>query len=301
MNLSRRQWLAGALGATIAPNWPGHAWAKETPARITGVEWASAETLEAVGVSPLAIASPYPGGQEDMVRAMFPRGTVGLGSLFEPNLELLQSLQPDLIFCTYWQSNLLPSLRRIAPTHVCDLRGPTPSLLGNSFLFLREMGGILGRQDAAAAYAQASEAELDVLARRLVPFRRPLLIGALQADGRHILLYDKGSLFDDVLGRLRLVNAWQRVPSASGGTLVGIETLADFPAADLLHFDTGAPTATALRLLRDSALWAALPPVRAGRVRVLPYAWPFGALPTAMAFARSVARLLSSAIAGEAL
>ena len=68
---------------------------------------------------------------------------------------------------------------------------------------------------------------------------------------------------------------------------MGIEALARVPEASLAIVAPTPPEAA--RDLAASAIWNALPMVRAGRVAFLPPVDHFGALPAALRFARALA------------
>lgn len=289
---SRRRLLALAAQAGVACAAP--AAALGVPRRIVALEWASAETLVALGAPPVATASPYrmhAGG----AAAMGLPGVMETGALFEPNIEVIQAARPDLIFCGSWQQGLVPILERIAPTRVFNLRAPTRDILANAVLSVEETGERLDRAAEAVAYVKATQARFERLREALVPHAaQPLLIGTLEPDGRHVTIYSRGSLFHDILRRLGLSNGWDGAVNGWGSAIHGIETLALYPEATFFYLDTGPRAEAALRLLAPSTLWNALPAVRRGRVRALPYAWAFGGLPTALDFAEGLAASLLS-------
>lgn len=259
--------------------------------RPATVEWAAAETIIAIGGLPVATASPYR-GQTGVTDAF---ATVpGVGSLFAPDPESLQVAQPDLIFCAQWQQNLVPMLARIAPVHVFDLRAPPDRVLDNTLRLVGDVGRLLGRQAEAQAYLQDAEAGLDGLKERLrLVSTQPVLLGALGADGRHISVFGRGSLFDSVLTRLGLSNAWTGPMNAWGNMTQGVEVLVNYPDTPFLYLDAGPPTIAARQALGASSLWNALPSVRHGRDKAIPFAWLYGGLPTALRFGASLAAALA--------
>ncbi len=259
--------------------------------RPATVEWAAAETIVAIGGFPVATASPYR-GQKGVTDA-FPT-VPEVGSLFSPDPESLQAVQPDLIFCAQWQQNLVPMLSRIAPVHIFDLRSPSDKVLDNTFRLVGDVGRLLGRQAEAQAYRQDAEARFDELKERLRPASgQPVLLGALAADGRHISVFGRGSLFDSVLGRLGLGNAWTGPMNAWGNMTQGVEVLTNYPDTPFLYLDAGPPTIAARQALGASSLWNALPSVQRGRAKAIPFAWLYGGLPTGLRFGASLAAALA--------
>ncbi len=292
--ITRRQcltgFLLGALGsgqsAFAQPVSGGY------PSRIFAAEWARAETLVAIGMPPVATGDAYQmqGGAADGFSDI-----LKIGSIFAPNLEELQRLKPDLILCADWQARLLPDFQRIAPTHVFDLRNPPSHILQNAIGLVRDIGNLVSRPAQSVAYIDQAEADFDAIRRRLE--RRAaeaVLIGTLEPDGRHLAVYETNNLLVDTMRHVGVGNAWKdAVASPWGIALQGVEILADYPDATFLYLDTGPRSATALRLLQESTLWQSLPIVQSGRVRPIPFAWPFGGVPTALKFAETLAVALN--------
>ncbi len=88
-----------------------------------------------------------------------------------------------------------------------------------------------------------------------------------------------------------LTNAWCGAPTLLwGGTVIGVEELAEDPEAVIVLID--APGLAPTENFTRSPIWQALPAVRAGRSIRLPSFWGFGALPTAVRFAETLAASL---------
>jgi iron complex transport system substrate-binding protein len=110
-------------------------------------------------------------------------------------------------------------------------------------------------------------------------------------DGRHIGVYGARSVFQDVMDRLDLVNAWTGATDYWGIAVAGLEKLAGVPEARILYFGP-LPTGVG-RTLASNRLWHALPPVVSGRVDALPPFWGFGMLLSAERFANVLTRVLT--------
>lgn len=272
---------------------------RDASLRIAAVEGAGAETLIEIGVDPLAVSNylnDYNPGFEAAAGVTLP---VELGSMFQPNLELLQSLNPDLIVCADWQAQFVPLFQRIAPTRMFSLSRPTTSRLANGMALVRELGDLTERADEAADYLRKSEVELNRLSGLCKPASMgPILIGMLQPDGLHVVIYARGSLFSDVLERLGLQNAWTAEATSRTQVVCGIEVLARYPETFFVDLGLQPFAATARRRLEGSTLWNALPSVQAGRILSLSYEWPFGGLPTAMRFAQALSAKLAEVKGG---
>lgn len=87
-----------------------------TPARIIALDWSASEILLAMDISPVAVTD-----LAGMKQYLKPEGLapeiVDVGQPFEPNLEKIAELEPDLILAeTFGQSALYDELSSIAPT-----------------------------------------------------------------------------------------------------------------------------------------------------------------------------------------
>ncbi|WP_245239298.1 hypothetical protein [Methylobacterium platani] len=98
------------------------------------------------------------------------------------------------------------------------------------------------------------------------------------------MVYGRTSLFQTVLDRLRIANAWTGASNASGFTAVGVEQPAPGPAgARIVHI--GPIQSDAARAPAGSRLWQTLPPVREHHVDVVAPVWFYGGLPAIARFA----------------
>jgi len=101
--------------------------------RIATVDWTIAETLLALGVTPMAVGdvAPY---RAWVGEPQLPAGVIDIGLRAQPNRELLAELKPDLILISPLAAPLAPTLSRIAPVHSIALYEPGTDL----WLRLRE-------------------------------------------------------------------------------------------------------------------------------------------------------------------
>ncbi|MBP8051037.1 MAG: ABC transporter substrate-binding protein, partial [Aeromonas sp.] len=95
--------------------------------RIATVDWTIAETLLALGVTPLAV------GDVSAYRAwvgepLLPAEVVDIGLRAQPNRELLAELKPNRILISPLAAPLAPTLSRIAPVQSIALYDPQTDL-----------------------------------------------------------------------------------------------------------------------------------------------------------------------------
>lgn len=260
--------------------------------RIVALEWLPVELMLALGVTPYGVAD-IPNYRMWVNEPVLPDSVIDVGLRTEPNLELLTQMKPSMLV---WSAGYGPSpeiLARIAPGRGFAFSdGKQP--LAQARRSLLEMADLLGKQAAAHRHLAEFDAFIDGLKPR---FRqrgeRPLLMISL-LDSRHVLAFGPNCLFQEVLDRLGVKNAWQGETNFWGSTVVGIDRLAAYKDVDVICFDHG--NAAEMRRLSATPLWQAMPFVRAGRMQVVPAVWFYGATLSAMNFAR----ILGNALGGNA-
>ena len=285
----RRRALLAALLASPFTLGAGPAWA--SPLRIATLDYALAQTLIALGCPPIAISDARDWEKWVMEPKLAP-GTVDLGASLDPNMELLAALQPDLILTTDYVGLAEKRLSRIAPVRRITLYADGGSPLPKALAAVREVGDLTGRSAEAELYLQDTARFFDACARRALPFReRPVAVLSF-IDPRHVRVTGRPGLYQDVLDRLGLRNAWEEPGNFWGFSTVGLEQLVAlgdaFTVADYMPDDVAAT-------LPDSPLWRELPFVRDGAVPVLPPVLVFGGVPSARRFASLLLDALEAA------
>lgn len=277
-----RAWLVLLLLIVAPPAWAGD--------RVVALDWALAETLLGLGVTPLGVAEPA-GYRRWTSDPALPSAVIDVGLRIEPNLELLQTLKPDLILISPgFQSGVnRPFLERIAPTMLIAIYTADGKPYDRARRETMTLAARLGREAEGQALLARTEATIAAARERLAACAatvRPLYLVAF-VDARHVRVFGQGGMYQEILDRLGLRNAWVGASTAWGFVTVGIEELAGRTDAQLLYFeplakDTG-------RTLAESPLWANLDFVRQDRVHTLPSVWAFGGLPSAARFATLLA------------
>lgn len=271
------------------------------PHRIVTLSWELTETLLALGVAPIGTALPdwY---RSTIVMPPLPAGVVDIGLLYQPNFDVLHMLQPDLFVITPGHASAKPSLERLAPTITLGayMSDPDPyrALCDETVVLALR----LQRQAVASALIEAATTTFDRVHASLTTLRSAPVIVADLIDDRHVRVYAGGSLFDQILAKLGIVNAanprdgrsaWA---TAAGYATVPIQRLATVQHASVLLVG---PTAAPLRAaLARNAIWQALPAVRARRVTTLPVIAPYGGLVSMQRFAIAVQAALQRLATG---
>ena len=260
--------------------------------RIVALEWLPVELMLALGVTPYGVAD-IPNYRMWVNEPVLPDSVIDVGLRTEPNLELLTQMKPSMLV---WSAGYGPSpkiLARIAPGRSLAFSdGKQP--LEQARRSLLEMADLLNKQDVAHRHLAAFDAYIDSLKPRFAQRgERPLLMMSL-LDPRHMLVFGPNCLFQEILDRLGVKNAWQGETNFWGSTVVGIDRLAAYKDVDVLCFDHG--NEADMRRLAATPLWQAMPFVRANRVQNVPAVWFYGATLSAMNFAR----ILDNALGGQA-
>ncbi|QDL91193.1 iron-siderophore ABC transporter substrate-binding protein [Paroceanicella profunda] len=287
MTIPRRSLLAGAAAALALAPLQGRA-APPVP-RVVALEWGLAGLSMALGVTPVGVAElgPY---ADWVAEPAMPPEVPDIGLRLQPNLAFVRALKPDYILATPQFAALLPLMEGIgAPLSYSsfDARGaPLAANRENAVALAAK----LGRAEAGAALVAQADALFARMARgRGDGASRPVLPISF-ADGRHLRVFGKGSLYCDVLAAIGLEGAWRDPVNFWGFANARVEDLAAYPDAMVLV--VGPVPATARQAMAGDGLWAHLPFARAGRLRVIDAVWAYGELPAAMRFAQ---------LAGEAL
>lgn len=288
-------WLASAmLGSTL----PALACAQaydDTAAAVAGansglvaLDWTLAETLVALGISPDGVAQIV--DYHSWVGEPRLSGSVmDIGLRAQPNVELLADLDPAHILISPMFSRLAPRLERIGAVDVRELYTPQGDTWSQILLLTRELGAAYSRQAEAEALIAATEARFERLRQTLPEETSPLLVVQFM-DERHVRVFAERSLFQAVMERLGLENAWRGETNSWGFSLVGLEALLDLDARLVVvePYPIGIE-----EKLASSALWQHHPSVRDGSMITLPPVWSFGALPSAQRFAELLAGTLA--------
>lgn len=292
--------------------------ATRAPQRVIVLNWELTETLLALGRAPVGIPLPdwY---TRTIVTPPLPQHVIDVGLLYQPNFDVLLDLAPDLLIVTPQHAGLLAPLRRIAPTLTLGayMNAPKPldALRGETLT----MAHALATPDAQAranTLIAGTDFEIGAVEARLRgTVQRPVIV-ADAIDERHLRVYARGSLFDDVLARIGVNNAanprdavsgdkagnqaaakrW--TANAMGSAVVPLQKLVDVANADILLAGPLLPQTRAA--LAESALWRALPAVRERRVSVLPVIAPYGGLVSMQRFASAVETALGAFANGGA-
>lgn len=283
--ISRRALLAA--GTVLAL--PGLA--RAASMRAATLDWAILETLLALGHPPVA-ATELIQFREIAVEPPVPDSVADLGLRGLPNLETLLLARPDIIFNSNFYVALETRLARIAPVESFSLYLPGRAPYEPITAMTRAIAARLGTPDAADALLARAEVDFAKMRSRLTGVSRPVLPLNF-GDARHFRTFGFDSMIGEALPRLGVTNGWTGSTFYSATAPVSIEALAGYSEAWLAVIGPVPPYVAPV--LARSAFWQALPAVKAGRVLWLGPVDPFGAIPSALRFARLLTQALAAA------
>ncbi|MCD1588521.1 ABC transporter substrate-binding protein [Halomonas sp. IOP_14] len=256
---------------------------------IVTSDWAAAETLSMLGVSPIAIAQlrNYQGWTGNEVIEKEDGIDVGLKSM--PNMELISSYEPDFLLGE--NSILLQHVSKIAPTIDTSLypfkHDPWGAIVDFTFEIAEQLNL---KEEAEIVTAQANQ-RLAILRDQIKNKETPILIAQFR-DDRHAWVYGKNNILHGVIDQLGLTNAWEPSASATGLSVVTIDVLAR-AEGHLFIIESPAYKEWIRESLESSDIWQTLISQREGKISYIPGDfWGFGALPSALRFAESLVEAL---------
>jgi ABC-type Fe3+-hydroxamate transport system substrate-binding protein len=305
---ARRRALAGCAAAlALACAAPLRVSAQtRAPRRVVVLNWELTETLLALGHVPLGI--PLPGWYTSTIVAPpLPGGVVDIGLLYQPNFEMLLALAPDLMIVMPAHASILPALQRIAPTLTLGAYMSDPHPYARLCEETRTMASAFDAEVRARALIDSTDQTAQAVRQRLGQTRAPVIV-ADAIDDRHLRVYADGSLFDELLHWIGVVNAVNPPASpngasarwttnAAGSALVPLQRLSEVAEASVLLVGPLRPDVRAA--LQANPLWRALPATRERRVAVLPVIAPYGGLVSMQRFAAAVEVALDTIATGR--
>lgn len=289
MNLSRRSLLGASLGtfSVLGGRQVYGSGVTRGGARCISLDITATHICRSAGVTLVgaASASSFRNGKADLTLS---EEVIDVGLPPEPNLELIESLAPDLIVSA-WPAAQDSPLRTLAHFVTLDVLNDHPDRYSEVCRSIAQLGKIAGTSTVASQAIAEADALISRRAGKIGLPGMSLYLVNLNQDGVNVLAYGRHSLMDSVLHRLGLENAWTTSDEIWGWIKTGPEALAQRPDAMIVHIEQYWQGAgLAMHRLTQSAVWNALPQVRENRVLSLPPIDIFGGLPTVERFSNLV-------------
>lgn len=233
--------------------------AQPDPARVAVYDPAAIDTLLALGVTPAGVpdALYVPGLKEAA------KGVPTVGTLFEPDIEALSDLAPDLIIIGGRTAPQFDLLSKVAPTIDMTI---SPDVLRDARARLLAYGALFGRQAKADELALALDARI-AAARAAAQGKGNALI--ILTNGPKVSAYGRGSRFGWLHDGLGLPEAYAKLTPETHGDAISFEFIAEVNPDWLIVIDRGsaigAEGAAAAETL-DNPLVAGTKAAKAGHI-----------------------------------
>lgn len=291
---TRRRILSGLLAAGLVGIAPGAEGAEPFEGRLAVLDWGLAATVLALGLVPVGVpAVKY--YDRNVVTPAMPAGVTDVGLLFTPNFELLYRLRPGRILITPELESARAPLGRIAPVASVSLRERAGVSLDTAGRATRSLADLLGVPSAGEALVAHAVTVLHRARGQLAALPDRRIVPVSFVDDRHVAIFGRGSLYDEALRRLGLVNGWEPPAGPGGRIILGLENLGGIADARLLVVRAGGRGAP--RGEAAGRFWQALPFVRQRRVAEIEPVYEAGGLPSLIRFAELAAAALTGAAA----
>lgn len=256
--------------------------------RVAALDWGLAESLTALGVTPVAL--PEIDNYRQLVDSQLPEAVLDLGLRIEPNFEVIARSKPDLIVVNPGYVDFAERLKRIAPVQTFAVFDGNGTPFDNASEVLTKLAAATGREVQANIYQKEALAVLNGLAEVSKGSQsRPIYLISI-IDERHVMIHGNNSLFQYPLNLAGLRNSWDRPGNLWGYSNIGFNGLTD--EADALVINLGPIPTRVKQGLAESRLWNSLPFVREGRFHTIPSLWTFGGLPSAIRFTTALTEII---------
>ena len=276
--------------------------------RVVSADWTSAEIALALGVAPVAVGDRdtyrrWVGAGEDL-----PASTAAIGARYEPSLEKIAALKPDLIVQESGElAKGRDKLEAIAPTAGLDayaLSKASPKTEWEAMQdATRKLGTLLGKQAEAEALLTSVDTTIEEQAQRIEDAGRAgdtVVLSQTSVGGKPAArLFDDGSEMVEVVRKLGLKNGFTGKHEDYSFTEVGLEGLRQIGDADwlltLAQADDTKEELNAFGAWKDNPVFEKLAVVKAGHVREIGGDnWTWGGPLTAARLAEKIADALTA-------
>ncbi len=223
--------FAGAAQAADIQTATGPVKIDATPAKIAVFDIAAIDTLDSLGVKMAGL----PSNLYLPELARLKEGSAVVGDIFEPNLEALSELQPDLIILGGRSSPQVEATSQVAPT--IDMTMDGDDLYLQAKTRLASYGALFGKQAEAEAAAKTLDETLEKTKAAVAGKGKALIV---MTNGPKVTAYGPGSRFGWVHATLDLPPAVPDVEAATHGEAISFEFIAKANPDWLLVLDRAA-------------------------------------------------------------
>ena len=200
------------------------------PASVAVYDVAAADTLAALGV-------PAAGLPEKLyVDYLDPKAAAPIGTLFEPDLEALSALAPDLIVVGARSAAQFDAVAQVAPTIDMTI---SADVVGDARARLAAYGALFGKEAKAAELAAALDTRIAAVQAAAKGKGDALIV---LTNGPKISAYGRGSRFGWLHDTVGLPEAYPALKPEVHGDAISFEFIAEVDPDWLIVVDRGAAT-----------------------------------------------------------
>ncbi|MCH2250256.1 MAG: siderophore ABC transporter substrate-binding protein [Cognatishimia sp.] len=185
----------------------------KNPETVLALDISAVDTLNALGVTIDGSINKMFVSYLDEVK----NSATVVGTIHEPDFEVVASMSPDLIIAAGRSSKVAPDLAKLAPTIDMTVDG---DMVATSLAHLAAYGEIFGKEDEAAELKAEFEAKLDA-AKEAIDGKGKALV--IMTNGPKVSAYGKDSRFGWLHANLGLPEAVENVAEATHGEAISFE------------------------------------------------------------------------------
>ncbi len=261
-----------------------------TPQRVIALNWAVTEELLALGVTPVGIAD-IRGYNDWVANPEVPEGVVDVGQRSEPSLEVMASLNSDLILIGSQQGGLIDKLEPIAPVLYFDnYRADHDNMVAIDRSF-KALAKVLGRESEAKAVLEHRQQRMGELTAQLQQHfgtELPKVTVVRLGGTAHTLVYGANSSVAGAMQGLGLESAMPQPSTQWGATQKKVTDLAAVGDGVLLYIE---PFPKRDQLF-SMPLWQFMPFVKNERIAAVEPVWSYGGAASIELMAEALTRSL---------
>ncbi|MBB3999564.1 siderophore ABC transporter substrate-binding protein [Aureimonas pseudogalii] len=185
------------------------------PKTVATFDLASLDTLDALGIPVAGVpVIAMPASLAQYADAATPK----IGSLFEPDFEAVNALQPDLVIVASRSAPQYEALSRIAP--VIDLTLDPADTIGSAERNIRTLARLFGKDEEAEAKLARLDGSIEALRAETAKAGTGLIV---MATGNRLSAYGPGSRFGVLHSEFGVAPADPKLASAIHGEAVSNE------------------------------------------------------------------------------
>lgn len=200
--------IATAAGNVVVP---------ARPSRIAVLDIAALDTLTALGVDVAGVPDKV---YVDYLAPVAARATI-VGTLFEPDLEALAALSPDLIVAGGRSSTQVGPLSAVATTIDMTI---WEDVIGQARNRIAAYGMLFGKAEKAAELTASLDARIEAVKSAAAGKGKALI---LMTNGPKVSAYGKGSRFSWIHDVLGIPEAHEKLDPETHGDAVSFEFIAE--------------------------------------------------------------------------